>query len=177
MAPQSVFTGITELEPGHVRTVTRRSTQDHSYWSPQYPMNEDTTFSGSIEDAVDETRGSLEEAVRLRLLRADVPVGCYLSGGLDSSLIAALGRRVKGDSFHTYSIRFEEAEYDETPYQRAMAAAIGSEHHEVRASAARTSPGPSPRSFCMQSVRCFGRRRRRSSCSRSWSASLASRSS
>ncbi len=62
---------------------------------------------------------------------ADVPVGCYLSGGLDSSLTAALGRRVKGESFRTFSVRFEDAEYDETPYQRAVARRIGSDHREL----------------------------------------------
>jgi asparagine synthase (glutamine-hydrolysing) len=65
------------------------------------------------------------------MLRADVPVGSYLSGGLDSSLVAALGRRAKGERFLTFSIRFEDAEYDETPYQREAAAAIGSDHREV----------------------------------------------
>jgi asparagine synthase (glutamine-hydrolysing) len=65
------------------------------------------------------------------MLRADVPVGSYLSGGLDSSLIAALGLRAKGARFLTFSLRFEDPEYDETAYQRAMAAHLGSEHHEV----------------------------------------------
>ena len=65
------------------------------------------------------------------MLRADVPVGSYLSGGLDSSLVAALGRRVKGDRFSTYSIRFEDAEYDETPFQRLMASSIESDHQEI----------------------------------------------
>ena len=63
------------------------------------------------------------EATRLRMLRADVPVGSYLSGGLDSSLIAALGRRATGDQFRTFSLRFEDAEYDETALPAAMVAA------------------------------------------------------
>jgi asparagine synthase (glutamine-hydrolysing) len=77
------------------------------------------------------------------MLRADVPVGSYLSGGLDSSLVAALGRRFAGDRFHTFSLRFEDAEYDETAYQRLMARALGAEHHEVvatRADIARVFP-------------------------------------
>ncbi len=65
------------------------------------------------------------------MLRADVPVGSYLSGGLDSSLVAALGLRAKGGRFSTFSLRFEDAEYDETRYQRLMAERLGSEHHEV----------------------------------------------
>ncbi len=64
-------------------------------------------------------------------LRADVPVGSYLSGGLDSSLVAALGRGAKGDRFSTFSLRFEDPEYDETSYQRLMARHLGSDHHEV----------------------------------------------
>jgi asparagine synthase (glutamine-hydrolysing) len=84
-----------------------------------------------LGEAAERTRDALEQAVRLRMLRADVPVGSYLSGGLDSSLVALLGRRVKGGKFCTFSVRFEDAEYDETPYQRAVAAAIGSDHHEV----------------------------------------------
>jgi len=131
VAPRSVFTGITELEPGHVRTVSRDRIEDHAFWSARYPVDAETTYGGSLEDAVGEVRSSLEEAVRLRILRADVPVGCYLSGGLDSSLIAALGRRAKGDRFHTFSIRFEDAEYDETRYQHAMVASIESDHHEI----------------------------------------------
>jgi asparagine synthase (glutamine-hydrolysing) len=104
---------------------------DRPFWTPRYPGTGRGAFAGSLEDAVREVRDALEEAVRLRMLRADVPVGSYLSGGLDSSLVAALGRRVKGDRFCTFSIRFEDAEYDETPYQRSVAALIGSDHREV----------------------------------------------
>jgi asparagine synthase (glutamine-hydrolysing) len=129
--PQSVFEGVTELEPGHVRRVSSRGTRDHAFWSPRYPTPAAGGFQGSLPDAVRAVRTALEEAVRLRMLRADVPVGSYLSGGLDSSLIAALGREVKGDRFCTFSIRFEDAEYDETPYQRAVVARIGSDHREI----------------------------------------------
>ncbi|MGC3996258.1 MAG: asparagine synthase (glutamine-hydrolyzing) [Anaeromyxobacter sp.] len=127
VAPQSVFAGITELQPGHVRVVTRAGTTDRAFWTPSFAP----TFRGSLADAVEGLRQQLEDAVRLRMLRADVPVGCYLSGGLDSSVIAALGRKVKGEQFSTFSLRFEDAEYDETAYQRLVAARIGSDHHEL----------------------------------------------
>jgi asparagine synthase (glutamine-hydrolysing) len=65
------------------------------------------------------------------MLRADVPVGSYLSGGLDSALIAALAQRFARGAFQTFSIRFEDAEYDETSFQRLIASQLGSEHHEV----------------------------------------------
>jgi asparagine synthase (glutamine-hydrolysing) len=129
--PRSVFQGVTELEPGHVRRVSPQGVSDRPYWTPSYPAGEGSGFQGSLPEAVDRVRASLEQAVRLRMLRADVPVGSYLSGGLDSSLVAALGREVKGDGFCTFSIRFEDAEFDETPYQRAVAARVGSDHREV----------------------------------------------
>lgn len=129
--PQSVFRGFTELEPGHVRRVTDRGVVDRAFWTPRYPEAGAGGFSGSLGEATERVSEALTRAVQLRMLRADVPVGSYLSGGLDSSLIAALGRRVKGDRFQTFSIAFEDAEYDERPYQRAVAARIGSDHREV----------------------------------------------
>jgi asparagine synthase (glutamine-hydrolysing) len=129
--PQGVFRGVTELEPGHVRIVSRAGTVDRPYWTPRYPVGQAGAFAGSVEEAAARVRDALEQAVRLRMLRADVPVGSYLSGGLDSSLVAALGRRVKGEKFCTYSLRFEDAEYDETPFQRMVATQIESDHREV----------------------------------------------
>jgi asparagine synthase (glutamine-hydrolysing) len=129
--PQSVFRGVTELEPGHVRIVSRKGMTDRAFWSSRYPIGEQGAFAGSLGEAVERVRAALEEAVRLRMLRADVPVGSYLSGGLDSTLVAALGRRVKGEGFLTFSIRFDDAEYDEGQYQRVAAALIGSDHRDI----------------------------------------------
>ncbi len=131
--PQGVFQGVDELEPGHVRTYENGNIRDHAYWMQRYPVPGDARdrFHGSLEDAVKEVRSAIESATSLRMLRADVPVGSYLSGGLDSSLVAALGRRFAGDRFQTFSLRFEDAEYDETEYQRLMVNMLGSEHHEV----------------------------------------------
>ncbi len=131
--PQGVFQGVTELEPGHVRTYENGIVNDCAYWTPGYPVGENaqSMFRGSLEDAVCEVRNALEKATSLRMLRADVPVGSYLSGGLDSSLVAAMGRKFAGDRFQTFSLRFEDAEYDETKYQRLMVNGLGSEHHEV----------------------------------------------
>jgi asparagine synthase (glutamine-hydrolysing) len=131
VAPQTPFQGVTELEPGHVRVVSRRGTTDREFWRPRYAGAGSPGFQGSVEEATEAVGAALEEAVRLRMLRADVPVGSYLSGGLDSSLVAALGRRVKGDKFCTFSLRFEDAEYDETPFQRAVARLIESDHREI----------------------------------------------
>jgi asparagine synthase (glutamine-hydrolysing) len=100
-------------------------------------------FTGSLDDAVDAVRAALDNATSLRMLRADVPVGSYLSGGLDSSLVSALALRAKGQGFQTFSLRFADAEYDETEFQHAMAKRLGTDHHEVmvsRADIARVFP-------------------------------------
>jgi len=124
--PQSVFKGIEELKPGYLRIYQDGYFKEKAFWQPSYGG-----FTGSLNDAVESVRSAVEDATRLRMLRADVPVGSYLSGGLDSSLVAALGRRFAGERFQTFSLRFADAEYDETPYQRLMAQRIGAEHHEV----------------------------------------------
>jgi asparagine synthase (glutamine-hydrolysing) len=129
--PQSVFQGVSELMPGHVRTISPHGVADRAFWTPRYPTDRSEEFAGTIDEAAERVRGALESAVRLRMLRSDVPVGSYLSGGLDSSYIAALGRRVKEGRYCTFSIRFADAEFDETPYQRAVAAQIESEHREI----------------------------------------------
>lgn len=131
--PKSVFRGVEELRPGHVRIYEGGRVRELRTWESSYPTRPELggQFTGSLDDAVREVRRALETATSLRILRADVPVGSYLSGGLDSSLVAALGRRYAGDRFHTFSLRFEDAEYDETDYQRQMVQLIGSEHHEV----------------------------------------------
>jgi asparagine synthase (glutamine-hydrolysing) len=131
VAPRSVWLGVSELPPGHVRVYEGGTVREHAYWTPRYPVATDEQFTGSIEDAAAEVRSALDAASSQRVLRADVPVGSYLSGGLDSSLVAALGRRVAGERFQTFSLRFEDAEYDETAWQRLVARTVGSEHYEV----------------------------------------------
>jgi asparagine synthase (glutamine-hydrolysing) len=132
LAPRTVFSGIEEIEPGTTRTYSAgRLVRTTKCWTPGYPSSSNLQFPGTVEDAADRVRDALETAISMRMLRADVPVGSYLSGGLDSSLVAAMGLRAKGSRFSTFSLRFEDAEYDETPYQRLMAQHLDSDHHEV----------------------------------------------
>ncbi len=132
--PQGIFDGVSELEPGHLRIYENGGMSDRVYWRPQYPVagnDERAGFTGTLDDAVKAVRKGLEAATAMRMLRADVPVGSYLSGGLDSSLVAALGRKYAGEHFQTFSLRFDDAEYDESEYQKLVVKMIGSEHHEV----------------------------------------------
>ncbi|WFU69771.1 asparagine synthase (glutamine-hydrolyzing) [Bradyrhizobium sp. CB2312] len=132
--PQTVFQGVREIEPGHVRSYARGEVRDHAFWTPRYPTCPNEHFGSDINDKIDAVRNALETATAFRMVRADVPVGSYLSGGLDSSLVAALGSRFAEGRFQTFSLRFSDAEYDETSYQRLMARAIASEHHELMVS-------------------------------------------
>jgi len=132
--PQGVFDGIKELPPGHFRIYENGGVREDAFYKARYPSSSgarEGQFKGSLDDAVEEVRHALGSATALRMVRSDVPVGSYLSGGLDSSLVAALGHRVSGERLQTFSLRFADAEYDETHFQRLMARAIGSEHHEV----------------------------------------------
>ena len=131
VAPRTVFAGIEEVPPGTVRTYSASGVTTTRSYDPAFPGGGVAGFTGSLDDAVDAVRQALSDATSLRMLRADVPVGSYLSGGLDSSFIAALGLRAKGANFATFSLRFEDAEYDETRYQRLMAERLGSDHREV----------------------------------------------
>jgi len=129
VAPRTVFQDVRELEPGHVRIYgADGAIEDRAYWVPTY---EPTGRFADVEEAAQAVRDTLVRAVSLRMLRADVPVGSYLSGGLDSSLVAALSMAALGRRFHTFSLRFQDAEFDETVYQRQVVSALGTEHHEI----------------------------------------------
>lgn len=134
--PASVFVGVEELRPGHTRIYAADGTfTERAYWTPDFPVVRPRDPATADRRTLDECAAGLSErlsaAARLRMLRADVPVGAYLSGGIDSSYIAMLAREACTGAFHTFSLRFEDPEYDETPFQRAMVSVLGSTHHEV----------------------------------------------
>ena len=133
VSPRSVYKGVRELHPGEVRSYCRGQVQTWQVQQMVYGKQpgESHAFKGSLDDAALAIGHALKRATHLRISRADVPVGCYLSGGLDSSLISALGRDVAGDRFQTFSLRFDDAEFDESPHQRTMVQHLGSEHHEI----------------------------------------------
>jgi asparagine synthase (glutamine-hydrolysing) len=136
VAPVSLYRGIEEVPPGSVRTYDARGNRtERVFWHPSYPADGGRAeFRLSIQDATEVLREKLRQATELRMLRADVPVGSYLSGGLDSSLTALMGRKAKQGDFRTFSLRFADAEFDETAYQRMMVATLDSAHIEVEVS-------------------------------------------
>ena len=129
--PQSVFKGIKELPPGAIRVYHQGAVSEYKCLDYQFPRSREEEFSGSVEEAGTELLRLLAAATKLRLQRSDVPVGCYLSGGLDSSIVAALAHQVSSESFSTFSLCFEDDEYDESSFQKQMVKHIGSRHSEL----------------------------------------------
>jgi asparagine synthase (glutamine-hydrolysing) len=129
--PRSAFRGVHQLRPGGVLVWERGCVvRDELWWQPDVGGGEEHADLGDL----------LRDSVRLRL-RADVRVGTYLSGGLDSSLITALAREVVGPGLRTFSLAFESEEYDESAYQRQVAAALGTQHHVLRITPADVAAG------------------------------------
>ena len=129
--PATVFEGIWSLPPGCLMTVVagEGTRTVRRYWDGTFP-EEGYADSRSTDDYAEELRALLEDAVRIQL-RADVPVGAYLSGGLDSAIVASVIRHRSDTPLRTFSLGFEDAEFDETPYQQEMVRHLGSEHTAV----------------------------------------------
>ncbi len=129
-APNTVFEGVQTVSPGTAVSFGERlHATTTAYWRPRIEES-DGAPRRSLDAVADDLEQQLSRAVQLRL-RADVPVGAYLSGGLDSSVIAHLALAAKIGTLQTFSVRFENPAFDETPEQRRMAALLGTEHHEI----------------------------------------------
>jgi asparagine synthase (glutamine-hydrolysing) len=122
---ESFFACIRKLPPGNLLTWRNGQISVRPFWEPATHE----TFSGSEADAVDQLQDVLTDAVRAHLV-SDVPLGAFLSGGIDSSLVVALMARVSGARVKTFSIGFEQPEYDERAYARRVAQAFDTDHHE-----------------------------------------------
>lgn len=130
VAPQTVFRGIEQLEPGYFAVLDRKGWRKAPYWQISFPERGREPSQNTAENAA-ELRERLIESVRLRFERSDVPVGAYLSGGLDSAITAGVISRYTDAPLHTFSLRFSDQEFDEGGYQKQMAAALGTQHVDV----------------------------------------------
>jgi asparagine synthase (glutamine-hydrolysing) len=122
--PRTAFAGVRQLPPGGLLVWEDGTTVERRWWAPSYDPRDDEA------PAPDALGPLLADAVRLRL-RADVPVGTYLSGGLDSSLVTALAQRASDHELRTFSVAFHDARYDERCFQQQVAGALGTRHHVV----------------------------------------------
>jgi len=123
--PLSIFRDIHKLPPGHYLTFSNGRVRTQQYWD----FNFETAESRKPEDYLEELRELLNESVRLRLI-SDVPLGAFLSGGIDSSTIVALMARHMNQPVKTFSIGFHEDSYNELKYARLTAKKLGTDHHE-----------------------------------------------
>ena len=137
LSPRTIFRDIVELPPGHFLQTGEGAPRIQAYWeidfSPPSSKGDQRDGSRKLADHIEEFSDLLVDATRLRL-RADVPVGAYLSGGLDSSTIASIVRNFSRNELDTFSIAFHDADYDESEYQNQMARLLGTKHQVVRAS-------------------------------------------
>jgi len=122
--PRSIFTGVHKLPPGHLlEWSAEEGLRVERYWSP---VRAEHTSIGE-QEAIEETRRLLDEAVNMHL-ESDVPLGAFLSGGIDSSGVVAAMSRMTNQPVRTFSIGFREREFDESVYAAEVAAALGTRH-------------------------------------------------
>jgi asparagine synthase (glutamine-hydrolysing) len=127
---RTLFDGVFQIPPGHYLVATDKRVQLNRYWDFDYPKISDQTPQRSDADYAEEFRHVFEEAVRIRL-RADVPVGCYLSGGIDSCAILGLAARHHSQAIRAFTLRFDRAEYDEGEVAKEMASKVGAEFFPI----------------------------------------------
>ena len=130
-APFSIYEGINKLPAAHKLVVEDGRVETERYWCLSYKTAEPVP---SEDEAAEHLRELMADAVRMRLV-SDVPLGVLLSGGVDSSTVAALAVAASHEAVKTFSISFAEASFDESAYARGVAKFLGTDHHEERLSA------------------------------------------
>ena len=131
ITPNTPFKGIYELPPGHFATFSRKGLTVEKFWELSFNYTNSTL---SLQDALDHFHELFSDSVRIRL-RADVEVAAYLSGGLDSSATVAYIKDIEPGILNTFSIGFEEKDYDESAYQNEAAKYFGTTHKSMICSA------------------------------------------
>ncbi len=125
--PNTIYQHVHKLPPGHVAVFHDNKCTVQKYWR----VNFDSEIDISNRDAAERVGELFHDSIRLRL-RSDVPLGAFLSGGVDSSLVVAIAQRQMSSPIHSFSVGFPVADFDETKYARQVAAWVGSEHHEYQ---------------------------------------------
>ena len=126
LTPKTPFKNITELQPGHYMVLNANGIQINKYWRLDFTSSKASGVK-NLSDSVEELDGLLKDAVKIRL-RADVPVGAYLSGGLDSSVTTSYIKKIEPNILNTFSIGFSEKAYDESDYQLEAAKYFNTNH-------------------------------------------------
>lgn len=130
VAPRTLFEGVHQVPPGSSLVVTDDGVLLRRHWEPSFPTRGEEPDQ-DVEENARALRSAVIEATRLRFERADVPVGAYLSGGIDSAVTATAIAGFTGADLHTFSLRFADAEFDEGGPQAVMAERLGTTHSEI----------------------------------------------
>ncbi len=132
-APNTIIEGVSMLMPGHYMKITTNGIVTSSYWDLTSRVNNDASQK-SISEVRKDILELLTSSVELRM-RADVPFGAFLSGGIDSSIIVGLMSQISSHPVKTFSITFHEKEFDEGPYSDLIAKKFNTDHHPIQLSA------------------------------------------
>jgi len=130
VSPRTMFKNIHSLKPGHSILIRDGRIEVNEYWDLNYPLASEIDTGKPESYYIEKLDELFSRSVQYRL-QADVPVGFYLSGGMDSSLTASVIRKLHSEKRHSFSIGFQQADIDERKYQELMADAVGSIHHNV----------------------------------------------
>lgn len=128
--PGTSTEGIEKFPPAHTLEIEEGRERFKKYWD----LNLVSRKRAGFGEVMEETETLLKDSIHLRL-RSDVPLGCFLSGGVDSSLVSALTARERGEGFHTYSIGFDSEAFDESRFAQKVANRYGTEHHHMKLNA------------------------------------------
>lgn len=128
VAPRTVFKDIQELEPGNFAIIHKGQIKCQPYWSINFRS---TDQPSNEKENADSLRDHLINSSKLRFTRSDVPVGAYLSGGIDSSITSSIVTNFTDAPLKTFSIRFKDSEFDEGPFQKDMINRLNSDHRDV----------------------------------------------
>lgn len=124
-APRSAFKNVYQLKPGSILSVEQNQVRETEFWNPANVPD----ISIDLKEAKQETVRLLREAVKSRLI-SERPLGAFLSGGIDSTIISAIMKEESQGEVHTYSIGFDDERFDESKFARAVANHLGTTHHE-----------------------------------------------
>jgi len=130
VSPETLFQDVFEVSPGFMLIVENNQLRSQRYWDWRFPENESEYHSANEQTLAEQLHDLLIDATQIRL-RSDVPVGAYLSGGLDSSVLVSLIHHYGNVPLRTFSIRFEEGEFDEGKYQNELIHHLGADHSRV----------------------------------------------
>jgi len=132
---ETLFRGVSQVPPGHTLSAVRGTISIRPYWRLDYPWQKDEDGQLGVEEEVHELGSLLLDAVRERT-RSDVPLGCYLSGGVDSSTLLAMTQAVVDAPIRAFTIAFDHPEYDESETAAEMARSIGAPFQRIHVTAA-----------------------------------------